>query len=109
VRVCGRVALCLGFAAEDRCRDQGNEQAHRQRFHEGVGNVDKRVLVELLGVLDSSDLRGRRSGVEAGRLDFVDLCGELAVHEVRFMAFSAHTASRPFLSLTPAGSRASSR
>src|SRR5712671_485701 len=63
--VCGGVAWPGGFAAEECCRDQGDDDAHRQRFHDGVGHVDEGVLVELLGVLDSGDLRGGGSGVEA--------------------------------------------
>jgi len=79
--LCGGLAG-RGPAAKERCRDQGDEEAYRQRFHKGVPNVDEGVLVELLGVPDSGDLRGGGSGVEAGGLHLVDLCGEVAVHEV---------------------------
>jgi hypothetical protein len=68
--------------AKERCRDQGDEEAHRRRFHKGVRHVDKGVLVQLLGVLDGGDPRGGGSGVEAGGLQLVNFCGEVAVHEV---------------------------
>src|SRR5208282_898264 len=47
-----------------------------------VGHVDEGVLVELLRVLDGSDLRGGGGGVKSGGLDLVNLRGPVAVHEV---------------------------
>lgn len=46
------------FAAEDGSGDESDEEAHGQGLNEGVGHVDEGVLVELLRVLDFSDLRG---------------------------------------------------
>src|SRR5271165_1744016 len=71
-----------GFAAEDGSGDESNDQADGQGLHEGVGHVDEGVLVELLRVLDGSHLRGGGGGVKSGGLDFVNLGGEVAVHEV---------------------------
>ena len=47
-----------GFAAEDSGGEESDDQADGQGLNEGVGHVDKGVLVELLRVLDGSDLRG---------------------------------------------------
>lgn len=53
------------FAAEDGRGDEGNDKANGQGLHEGVGHVDKRILVELLGVLYGSDLFGGGGGVKS--------------------------------------------
>ena len=71
-----------GFAAECGSGDEGNHKAHRQRLHEGVGYVHQRVLVELLRSLYSRDLCGAGDRVESGRLCFVNLRGEVGIHEI---------------------------
>src|ERR1700736_1722930 len=71
-----------GFAAEDGCGDEGNDEAHGQGLHEGVGHVDERVLVELLRALYGGHLCSARGGVKCRGLDLVNLRGEVAVHEV---------------------------
>ena len=71
-----------GFAAEDGSGDESNDKADGQRLHEGVGHVDEGVLVQLLRVLDCSDLRGGGGRVKSGRLNLVNLRGEVAIHEV---------------------------
>src|SRR5882762_3024037 len=71
-----------GFAAEDGSGDESNEKSDGQGLHEGVGHVDEGVLVELLRVLDSSDLRGGGGGVKSGGLDLVNLRSEVAIHDV---------------------------
>ena len=70
------------FAAEEGSGDESNDKADGQGLDEGIGHVDEGVLVELLGVLYGSDLRGGRGGVKSGGLDLVNLRGEVAVHEV---------------------------
>ena len=77
------VRLDSGFAAENGSGDESNDQSDGQRLHEGVGHVDKGVLVELLRVLDGGHPRGDGGRVKPGGLDLVNLRGEIAVHEVR--------------------------
>src|SRR5215472_9921509 len=72
----------MGFAAEASSGDKSNNNADRQRLHECVSDVDEWVLVELLRPLDGSDLRRGGGGVKSGGLDLVNLCSEIAVHEV---------------------------
>ncbi len=71
-----------GFAAEDGCGDESNEEADGQGLHEGVGHVDEGILVELLRVLYGGDLGSSGGGVKPGGLDLVNLRGEVGVHEV---------------------------
>jgi hypothetical protein len=51
------------FPPEDGSGNESNDEADGQRLHKGVGHVDEGILVELLGVLNGSDLRGGRGGV----------------------------------------------
>ena len=60
-----------------------NDEADGQGLHKGVGHVDEGVLIELLRVLYRSDSRGGGGGAESGGLDLVNLCGKVAIHEVR--------------------------
>src|SRR5215831_8680216 len=71
-----------GFAAEDGCGDESNQETDGQWLHEGVSHVDEGVLVQLLRPLYGSDLPGDGGGIKSGGLDLVNLCGEVAVHEV---------------------------
>jgi hypothetical protein len=72
------------FATEDGSRDDRDDKADGQGLHESVGHVDEGVLVALLRALDGSDPRGGGGRVKSGGLDFVNLRGEVAVHEVGY-------------------------
>ena len=78
----GGAGFDRGFAAEDGSGDESYDKADRQGLHEGVGHVDKGILVELLRAPYGSNLRGSGRGVKPGGLDLVNLRGEVAVHEV---------------------------
>ena len=71
-----------GFAAENGSGHKSNDKADGKGLDKGVGHVHEGVLVELLRVLYGGDPRGGGGGVKSGRLNLVNLRGEVAVHEV---------------------------
>src|SRR4051812_35313770 len=69
-------------AVEDGSGNESNDKTDRHGLHEGVGHIDEGVLVELLRMLYLCNFCGGSGGIKSGGLDFVNLRGEVAVHEV---------------------------